>query len=269
MGWGSNVLPSDQGVPGLVIVNESAELDIQEDGLVTASTGIGFQEICIKTLQAGLTGLEFAVGIPGTLGGALVSNAGAYRSNIDVLVDSIEIVKEGQVAWVGPEFMEFSYRDSVLRRSVPPPPIVLSAVRLRLSGGQSKAAYDTARDIQRKRISKQPAPASAGSFFKNVECHSLAARLDNLPSGLKDAGVVPAGYLIEKVGLKGCRYQGAQLHWRHANFMTNVGRASASAIRRLAEHAQAKVMAEFGALIEEEVLYLGDWSAWQKTGALD
>lgn len=267
LGSGSNVLPSDAGIRGAVIINLASQIDIEADGLVIADAGCSFQELFLKTVQAGLGGLEFAVGIPGTLGGALVSNAGAYRSNISEFVTGLEIVMDGQVQNVGPEFMRFSYRDSVLR-SPNPPQCVVTRVTMRLPNGDAKRSYDEARDYQRQRIGKQPPPASAGSFFKNVYSQELADSLDNLPERLRNAGVVPAGYLIEKVGLKGARLGGAQLHWRHANFMTNVGGATASDIRRLAEHARAKVREFCAVRLEEEVLYLGDWSNWVETGLL-
>lgn len=268
LGWGSNMLPADRGVPGLCLVNEARELACDPDGRVTASTGIGFQEIFLKTAQAGLGGLEFAVGIPGTLGGALVSNAGAYRSNVSEFLTELEIVQDGKTFWTGPEVMQFSYRDSILRRPNPPQ-LVVTQVRFQLPKREPKQIYDEARDYQRQRISKQPPPASAGSFFKNVNDQELADRLETLPERLRSAGVVPAGYLIEACGLSGLRHEGAQIHPRHANFLTNVGGATASAIRRLAEHAKARVRDRFGVVLEEEALYLGDWSDWIETGLLE
>lgn len=267
IGWGSNVLPSSKGVPGRVIVNQAAELSIDPSGRVTATSGIGFQQLFLKAAQSGLKGLEFAVGIPGTLGGALVSNAGAYRGNIEHLLVELEVVIEGEVIRTSPKIMEFSYRDSVLRRPNPPKMVVTEVV-LQLEAGDSKAIYDLARENQRQRISKQPPPASAGSFFKNVNDHSLADSLDNLPANLKKAGVVPAGYLIEKVGLKGKRFENCAFHPKHANFMTNLGGASPDSIRRLAEHAKALVRSQFHVEIEEEALYLGDWTDWVETGTL-
>ena len=267
LGWGSNVLPSDAGVSGAVIINQSSAINISSDGTVIADSGCGFQELFLKTAQAGLRGLEFGVGIPGTLGGALVSNAGAYRSCVSEFLTSLEIVFEGRTQTVDPSFMKFSYRDSLLRGDSAPPCAIVR-VTMKLPSGCAKTIYDEARDYQRQRIGKQPPPASAGSFFKNVYSQGLADSLDNLPERLRAAGVVPAGYLIEKVGLKGARFGGAQLHWRHANFMTNVGGAQAGDIRRLAEHARAVVRDAYGVFLEEEVLYLGDWSGWTETGLL-
>jgi UDP-N-acetylmuramate dehydrogenase len=261
LGWGSNMLPSDRGVRGLVLLNLATRIAVARSGEVVADTGCMFQDLFLKTTQAGLCGLEFAVGIPGTLGGALVSNAGAYRSCVSEFLTGLEVVSDGERKWVDPSWMQFSYRDSILRK-VNPPQAVVVRVSMQLPQGSSKRSYDEAREYQRQRISKQPPPASAGSFFKNVNDRSLADSLDTLPSALKQAGVVPAGYLIEASGLKGYRMGGAMLGRRHANFILNVGNASASEIRQLAEHAKARVMENFGVELEEEVLYLGDWSGW-------
>ncbi|HZH98109.1 MAG TPA: UDP-N-acetylmuramate dehydrogenase [Fimbriimonadaceae bacterium] len=261
LGWGSNVLPSDDGVPGLCLVNNARSIEVLGDGEVLADTGCGFQELFLKTLQAGLRGLEFAVGIPGTLGGALVSNAGAYRSQVSEFLIALEIVCEGERQWVDPSWMGFSYRDSRLRQ-VEPIQCTLLRVKMKLPTGDPRPGYEEARDYQRQRISKQPPPASAGSFFKNVVDANLAEALDTLPPRLKEAGVVPAGYLIEKSGLIGCRLGGAMFASRHANFIVNVGNASATDIRRLATLARKTVYEKFGVEIEEEVLYIGDWSRY-------
>ena len=267
LGWGSNILPSDKGVKGLVVWNTSNQIEI--DGqTVVADCGAGFQDLFLKTAQAGLGGMEFAVGIPGTVGGALVSNAGAYRSNVSADLKSIEIVYEGNRQWVDPSFMEFSYRDSLLRR-VDPPAVALLRVQFELPWRCAKDIYNDARDYQRQRIGKQPPSASAGSFFKNVVDEDLAQTVEGLTDGMRAAGVVPAGFLIEACGLKGKRFGGAMIGARHANFLLNVSGAKASELRRLAEFAAEQVEAQFGAELEEEVLYLGDWSDWEWTGQLD
>lgn len=261
LGSGSNMLPSDAGVPGLVMLNLASNISIESDGTVTADTGIAFQDLFLKTVQNGLKGLEFAVGIPGTLGGALVSNAGAYRSNVSEFMLGLEVVYEGKRQWVDASFMQFSYRDSILRRPNPPQCTMLRA-KMRLPKGDIKASFDEAREYQRQRIGKQPPQASAGSFFKNVLNKELAESLDTLTEGMKKNGVVPAGYLIEACGLKGHRIGGAMMAKRHANFILNVGGATATDIRRLAEHTNKVVQDKFGVTLEEEVLYLGDWSGY-------
>lgn len=258
LGWGSNILPADEGVSGLVIQNGAMEIKISQDGIVECASGAGFQELFLKTAQSGFGGLEFAVGIPGTVGGALVSNAGAYRSNISEFLTEIEISVEGERIWVSPSWMEFSYRDSLLRRPNPPHAAILR-VRMKLPVSNPKSIYDEAREYQRQRIGKQPPPASAGSFFKNVYDKDLAESLESLPLKMKEAGVVPAGYLLEACGLKGFQLGRCRFAPRHANFVINTGGASATEIRALVEHARRIVLEEFGVELEEEVLYLGRW----------
>ena len=114
LGAGSNVLPSDDGVPGLTIINRATRIAVARTGEVLAESGCSFQDLFLKTAQAGLRGLEFAVGIPGTVGGALVSNAGAYRSCVSEFLTGIEVAHDGKREWVDPSWMEFSYRDSIL-----------------------------------------------------------------------------------------------------------------------------------------------------------
>lgn len=260
---GSNTLPSDDGVPGLVVLNRAAAIKIARSGEVLAESGAMLQEVWLKSAQSCLCGLSYAVGIPGSVGGALASNAGAYRNNISDHLVRLEVVWSGVRRWVEPSELGFSYRDSILRR-VPAPPLVVLRVEMKLAPGDPQAIFDDAREFQRQRISKQPAPASAGSFFKNVVNAKLAADLPGLPDGLRKAGVVPAGFLVEAAGLKGFRLGGAMLGTKHANFILNVGGATATEIRRLAEHTKAVVLTKFGVTLEEEVLYLGDWSRFTR-----
>lgn len=261
---GSNVLPSDAGVPGLTIANLTRQMEIKSNGDIEADTGVMLQELFLKTAQQSFDGLQFAVGIPGSLGGALVSNAGAYQNNVSAFLTELEVIDHGVRRWVGPEIMQFSYRDSILR-SENPPDLVVIAVRMHLNKGKGKDIYEEAREYQRQRISKQPPPASAGSFFKNVNDAQIADRLPDLPEKLKLAGVVPAGYLIQNCGLRGHRVGGASVGVKHANFLLNTRNGSAYDIRDLANLVKQKVKAEFGVLLEEEVLYLGDWSEYLRT----
>ena len=126
---------------------------------------------------------------------------------------------------------------------------------------QQKKIYGDAREYQRQRIGKQPPNPSAGSFFKNVVDSELAREIPGLTPGMREAGVVPAGFLIEHAGLKGFRIGGAMLGVRHANFILNVGGATARDIRSVAEFAKQAVQKRFGVELQEEVLYVGDWNS--------
>lgn len=256
LGEGSNICVSDRGVRGFVLRNQCKDAEIGET--TRADSGHNLMRLFVKTLQAELSGLEFAVGIPGTIGGALVSNAGAYRANICDLLDSVEVVEAGERKEVGADWMEFSYRDSRLRRNGGKPAVVLGAV-LKLAPAPKTAIRLKAKDFQYQRILKQPWEPSAGSFFKNVYDKALAESLSNLPAPMKSAGVVPTAHLSEACGLKGFQIGGAAISPRHANFIVNRGGASAADIRAVAEEMKRRVFERFGARIEEEALYVGEW----------
>ena len=259
IGAGSNVLPSDNGVPGMVAINCTSEIVFGADGVITCDSGVSFQDLFLQSAQQGYGGLEFAVGIPGSVGGALVSNAGAYRSDISEFLVELEITHEGTTQTVEPSWMQFSYRDSILRTSEPAE-AVIHRVKMELPKRDPKLIYDEARVYQRQRIGKQPPSASAGSFFKNVVSEELSQSINGLTDGMRKNKVVPAGFLIEACGLKGFRIGGAMIGERHANFILNVAGASATEIRSLSQHAKRLVFEKFGVEIEEEVMYLGDWS---------
>ncbi len=260
VGHGSNLLMSDRGYDGLVIQNRCKGTQIGEE--TYAESGVSFGSLFLQTARAGFSGLEWAIGIPGTVGGALVSNAGAYRGNIGPLVRSVRVWADGRDQTVGPEWMEFSYRDSRLRRSDIGRTVILSC-RLRLTErGDPDEILAEAKVYQAQRRAKQPYAPSAGSFFKNVVDKDLAESLPTLTPGMKAAGVVPAGYISEACGLKGVREGGAQVSEKHANFLINAGGATATDLRRLASRVKAVVHERFGVTLEEEVLYVGDWRGW-------
>jgi UDP-N-acetylmuramate dehydrogenase len=259
IGTGSNVLPSDDGVPGMVAINQTTNITFEPDGAITCDSGVAFQDLFLQASQSGLGGLEYAVGIPGSVGGALVSNAGAYRSEISEFLTSLEITYQGKTEWVDPSWMQFSYRDSLLRKP-DPAEAVIQRIRLKLQPRDPKSIYDEAREYQRQRIGKQPPSASAGSFFKNVISEELSQSIEGLTEGMRKNKVVPAGFLIEACGLKGFRIGGAMIGTRHANFLLNVAGATATELRSVSHHAKRVVGDKFGVELEEEVMYLGDWS---------
>lgn len=255
LGGGSNICVSDAGVRGLTIHNGCQSVDM---GVITrCDTGYPLMQLFLNSAKCNLSGLEFAVGIPGTLGGALASNAGAYRDNIGHLITEVEVVEGGETKTLSAEWMEFSYRDSRLRRGLTPQPVVISA-RMQLTPDRHSAILARAREYQRQRIYKQPWYPSAGSFFKNVNDAQLSQTLPDLPAPLKMAGVVPAGFLNALCGCKGLRVGDAQVSHRHANFIVNRGCAKAKDIVLLAETVKRRVRERFGVELQEEVIYVGD-----------
>lgn len=257
LGEGTNVCVSDRGVRGMVVQNACRRAEI---GPTTyADAGHNFMQLFVKTMQASLSGLEWAVGIPGTVGGALVSNAGAYRGNICDLVTQIEVVEGGERGWVAPEWMEFSYRDSRLRREGGKPAALLG-VSLKMTPRNKTDIRLKAKEIQMQRILKQPWQPSAGSFFKNIKDRDVADGMPGLPENMRRFGVVPTAFLSEQCGLKGFTIGGAGVAERHANFIVNRGNATASDVRAVAEAVKQRVFDRFGLHLEEEVLYVGDWN---------
>lgn len=256
LGGGSNICVSDKGIRGLVLHNLCRRCEI---GPITrVDSGYPIMKLFLDSARASLSGLEFAVGIPGSVGGAMVSNAGAYRQNICDLVVEIDVVEGGVRKRVGPEWMEFSYRDSRLRRPQSPPATIIT-VTLKLEPKPRVEIMARARENQRQRIYKQPWHPSAGSFFKNVYDRALAESLPDLPAPMKEAGVIPAGYLSAACGCKGLTVGGAQISRRHGNFVVNRGHATANDVRTLAEMVKARVRERFGVELQEEVLYVGEW----------
>lgn len=260
IGHGSNLLMSDAGYEGLVIQNRCKGCEVGEE--TRAESGVSFGSLFLQTARAGFGGLEWAIGIPGTVGGALVSNAGAYRGNIGPLVRSVRVFADGHDQMVGPEWMEFSYRDSRLRRSEVGNTVILSCHLHLTERGSPDEILAQAKVYQAQRRAKQPLSPSAGSFFKNVSNQALAESLPGLTPGMRAAGVIPAGFLSEACGLKGYRVGGAQVSEKHANFLINAGGATASDLRNLASQVRSTVHAEFGVILEEEVMYVGDWTNW-------
>jgi UDP-N-acetylmuramate dehydrogenase len=256
LGGGTNICVSDRGVRGLVLLNACEAVVVGPE--TRAETGVAIMRLFQVTASAGLSGLEFAVGIPGTLGGALVSNAGAYRRNICDLVTGLDVVECGERRSVGPEWMGFAYRDSRLRRPGALPAVVVSAT-LRLEPSTHREVVARAREYQRQRVFRQPWLPSAGSFFKNVYSRELADSLSDLPDSMREAGVVPAGFLSAACDCKGLAVGGARVSRRHANFIVNAGGATASDIRTLAGYVRARVRERFGVELQEEVLYVGEW----------
>ncbi|MHB1460638.1 MAG: UDP-N-acetylmuramate dehydrogenase [Armatimonadota bacterium] len=260
IGSGSNILISDDGIPSLVIRNRSAACHMGE--LTVADTGVSLSRLFALSRRAALSGLEFAVGIPGTLGGALVSNAGAYRQNISDVVKRVQVVTQGTCAWYDADWMQFSYRHSILRDSQAHDAVLIKA-EITLKHDDPYAIAARSLEFQQQRKGKQPLERSAGSFFKNVINPELAARFPGLSDALRQSGVIPAGAIVEAAGLKGIKLGDAQISPKHANFIVNNAHATSSQIRSLANYVKRCVYDRFGVMLEEEVLQIGDWSHYK------
>ena len=234
VGNASNILFSDQGFDGLVIFTTAMRSVVWNGATVTAGCGASLTGLAAAATKKGLSGLEFAFGIPGTIGGAVYMNAGAYGSQISAVLTSSEYLKDGKVLSRNAEEHKFDYRTSVYRSNND---IILSAT-FTLTPGDPDAIAEKAKKNMDSRRSKQPLEyPNAGSVFKRPE------------------GAFP-GALIEQVGLKGLRIGGAEISEKHANFIVNRGGATADDILRLTETAQKTVYKQFGILLETEIIYI-------------
>lgn len=239
LGNGSNLLVSDEGYRGVVIQMYKNLGAVQvEETFIRAQAGALLSGIAAAAREASLTGFEFAAGIPGTLGGAVVMNAGAYGGEMrDVLKEATILTKDGTIKRLLSEDLEMGYRTSVVKRLEY---IVLEAV-ISLEKGDQTAISERMRELARQRISKQPLEyPSAGSTFKRPEGYF-------------------AGKLIMDAGLRGYQVGGAQVSEKHCGFVINAGNATAQDVYRLMQDVQERVMDKFGVQLEPEVKFLGNF----------
>lgn len=244
LGNGSNVLISDHGVRGAVIRLGGEFKTVlwrgAADGVcVDVGAAYPVTQLVREAARKGCAGLEFAEGIPGTVGGALYMNAGAYGSEFEKVVDYIEArSRAGEPMRLSRLQLTFSYRDSHL-----PAGTVVTRVGMRLQSGEVTRVSSKVRELTSKRKISQPSGfPNSGSMFRN-------------PPGDY------AGRLIEAAGLKGKRIGQSQISERHANFFVNLGGAKAGEVRQLMKLAQAEVREKFGVALEAEVKFVGDWPA--------
>ena len=244
IGAGTNLLVADKGCRGLVICNEIMGLEVS-DRRITIGAGEEYMTLVNTATEAGLTGMEFAAGIWGTVGGAVVGNAGAYGSEIcDVLIEAGIVDRQGVLRVEKTPYFEFKYRDSKLKRTKE---IVVSAT-VELSPGDRQKISARVNEILAIRAEKHPRiPNSAGSFFKNI--------LD--PA--QPYGKLPAGKLLDEVGAKELSHGGARVYEKHANILINSGTATAQDIRELADILKERTLEKHGIKLEEEVVSLGDF----------
>ncbi|MEW6623145.1 MAG: UDP-N-acetylmuramate dehydrogenase [Bacillota bacterium] len=235
LGNGSNVLVKDNGIDGIVVNTSKLNKVEVKDTKIEAEAGISLPMLAKYALQNSLSGLEFAVGIPASLGGAILMNAGAWGKSIGELIEEVTIVDKGNIRKLTKHDIEFKYRDSSLRYHGG----IIVAGTLKLVNGDT-AKIRNLMDLHKKnRLEKQPLRMpNAGSVFKN-------------PKGYA------AGFLIESVGLKGLKIGEAKISDKHANFIVNCGNAKAEDILNLMEEAVRSVESHYGIHLEPEVNILG------------
>lgn len=240
IGKGSNLLVGDKGFRGVIIQMDETMGDINvKDTHIRVDAGASMAKLAKAAWQNGLTGLEFAAGIPGSVGGGIIMNAGAYGGEMkDVVADVTYLKKDGSIEKLQKEELEFSYRNSIFKRN--PDWIVLSAEMV-LKQGNKEDILAKMQDLAGRRKEKQPLEyASAGSTFKR-------------PDGYF------AGKLIQDAGLSGYHVGDAEVSTKHNGFIINKGNATAQEVRKVIEDVQAKVKEVHGVILEREVIYLGEF----------
>lgn len=241
LGGGSNVLVADSGVREVVVLNQARQVKFGEDEpVLRAESGAYLGSVARRAIERGWSGLEWAATVPGTIGGAVVGNAGAHGADMAQSVQAVELVlADGQSDIWPVERLEYGYRDSWLKRH--PGQAVVLAANFLLGISEPEATRRKAEEFVDQRQRTQPPGASMGSMFKN-------------PPG--DF----AGRLIEAAGLKGLRQGGAEISPTHANFFVNRGGATAADVWALIQTARARVAEQSGVDLDLEIELLGDWS---------
>ena len=245
LGSGSNIIVSDKGYRGIIIhLEELNNIKISENKVI-AQTGVSLSTLANKARKAELTGLEFASGIPGSLGGGLFMNAGAYGGEMKDVVESVLVVNyKGEFERVNSKKLNLSYRNSILQKK----DLIAVEATIKLKKAKKEKIAAKMKDLNSKRKQKQPLDwPSAGSIFKRPENDY-------------------AGRLIEEAGMKGYSIGDAQVSKKHAGFIINRGKATAEDIKELIEIVRNKVHEESGIYLEVEPKFIGEAADKTKKG---
>lgn len=262
LGGGSNVLVSDSGFEGLVIKIANSQVKISKDTVhAEAGTNIGF--LVNQTVIAGLTGLEFMAGIPGTVGGAAFGNAGALGKGFGNKVVEVEVFENGEIKRLTQEQMGYSYRHSVLKESS----AIILSVKIKLEKDKPENCQRRMLEVIKDRKSRIPPLPSAGCVFKNVNLKEIKVDRERI---IKELDVskeeynkatkyqkLPVGFILDKLDLKGKTIGGAQISGLHGGFIVNIGDAKAEHVMMLISDIKMRVRNQLGIQLQEEIRYLG------------
>jgi len=256
LGGGSNVLFSDRGYRGLIINFQFSIINFQKNGTIYTGAGTKLEDIVKLAARESLTGLEWAAGIPGTAGGAVYGNAGAFNSVTGDIVKSVEVLdfRTLRIKNFSQKDCKFSPKNTVFKNRKN---LIILSVVFKLKKGNKKQIQKKIKEYLSYRKKSHPFNlSSAGCMFKNqkskIKNQKLLKEFPELKKFNK-MGMIPASYLVEKSGLKGKKIGDAQISTKHANFIVNLGKAKAKDVIKLIKLAKQKVKKKFGVNLEEEV----------------
>lgn len=251
-GEGTNLLVSDQGYDGLIIKLELVDIGIDQKKIF-CSAGVKLKNLIQYSIKNDLSGLEELAGIPGSVGGAIWANAGAFRKDISMYVKSVDVLRNGKVLNLKKEQCKFAYRDSIFKKN---DDIILNVI-IELEKGNQKQSKQKISEILKKRNCSQPLKyPSAGCIFQNFEFESGFVFNYEIPQEFVERKSIPAAWLIDQAGLKGKTIGGAQVSEVHANFIINLNKATAQDVLDLIGLVKKIVKSKFGAELKEEIIYL-------------
>ncbi len=249
---GSNIVFPDEGLKGLLVRFHGGSLKISNNKII-ADAGVPLMKVIRTAIRHGFKGLETLSGIPGTVGGATVGNAGAYGHSISEVITRVEIWDGKKRRWIINKACGFGYRESILKHK----PFFVLRVELRFKRGDKKELQKKSGEIVSVREKKyKPGIKCPGSFFKNVVASEVSrSAMKKIDTTKIIGGKIPTGYLLEEVGAKGIRQGGIRIPDFHGNLFENTGKATAKDVKKLADILRKKVKAKFGITLEEEVRY--------------
>ena len=254
LGGGSNVLCTDKELDAVVIKVASSEIKQLENDILQVDAGCITVAVARESVRLGLTGFEWGIGVPGTIGGAVRGNAGAMGGDMKGNIEKVEIYRQGEILELTNEECGFAYRESIFKNNND---VVLRVwLKLAKSTEESKDLMKKALENIQYRNSTQPQGfASSGCIFKNVIVKSQKpkAKSQDIPQEFLDKGVISAGWLVDNAGCKELKIGKAQVSEKHANFIVNLGGATAEDVKNLIDEVKEKVYNKFKINLETEV----------------
>jgi len=250
LGGGSNILFQDDEFDGVIIKIKNVECRMLDDVTIEVESGVLLGAVMGFAMQNGLTGMEWSAGIPGTIGGAVWGNAGAFGQSTADSLDHVEVLQDGEIVEMTKEECEFCYRGSIFKENKN---LVILRAWFKLKLGDKKEIVSKVQEIIQARKGKYPTYPSAGCFFTNIPIENWLGDKAELPEIFVQRGKVPAGWIIDQLDFKGKELGGASVGESHCNFIVNKNKATQADVLNLMEEIKEKVYNKYGVELEEEV----------------